>query len=112
MITYNVFKGRRGEGKTKWLCEQLMNYMTNGEENIATNFVYVGNYTSFQLFKEAFRREFGIPCPLKHYKDKRDLRNEVYFTDELTQEIPFFDFNHMPVKGLWYITMDTEVFVN
>lgn len=110
-LSYCIFRGNRGEGKTKWLCEQLMKYLDEGFKDNQINFVYVGTMPSFLAFKDAFSRMYGMPCPIKHYTDKRSHYQEIYFTDEVTYEMPYFDCNHTPKSGIWYMTIDNEVFI-
>lgn len=109
MLDYKIFKAGRGEGKTKWLCEQLLGEMEKGE--LDTDFIYIGPRASYLAFKDSFMRTYNIPCPIRPYDEQRIHRKEVFFTDELTHDMLFFNSYCLPKDGVWYITIESSCFV-
>ena len=110
MSNIKIFRGNRGEGKTKWLAERIKECADAGRK-----LYYVGGIMHFDNVKRVYESMYYERCPMEFDNIEHVTRDHCFFTDELldsTRAIvalkPFIVENGCE----WYITMSKEDFVN
>lgn len=116
MMDKKIFKGNRGEGKTKWLVERAIDVMVKCDQGQIdrdeVDIFYIGDYATYANFCETYRSIMYTKCPIERWdhSDMNGCHNVILFTDELMYNINCIPSN-LPIEGTWYITMDAEDFV-
>ena len=111
-----IYKGFRGEGKTKWLVENAIDTVVSIStvaEVDATSIFYLGSAPRYDRFKKMYEDMMHTPCPITRW-DHDDMRGcdaAILFTDELMDEINCIP-SSLPTNGVWFITMSAEDFTN
>ena len=110
MSNIKIFRGNRGEGKTKWLAERAKECTEAGYK-----IYYVGSALSFDSVKRVYEVMYHERCPIEYGNTDGVTRDYCFFTDgfiDNTRAIaelkPFIVENGCE----WYITMSKEDFVN
>ena len=112
MIKKQIYCTGRGQGKTKWLVEQMAKEYENG-----VPCYYAGSEMSFSHIQLMWENIFHKKCPIKLLRREASFeRNSAYFTDNFFQQMQYWhDVVNNDIKGyggIWYITVDREDFVN
>lgn len=110
MLTTKILKKNRGEGKTQWLVQKALIKEDAGISDI----YYVGSSFGYKAFCDAYERIEHRKCKIALFSSKycNKTPNNVYLTDELTDEIANIDIAAMrSIGGTWYATMSGELFV-
>ena len=116
MLTKKIYRGNRGEGKTKWLVDRAIDTVIKCDQGIIdqdeVKLFYNGDYVTYVVFSETYREVMHTRCPIEHWehRDMNGCHNAILFTDELMYNINCVPSN-LPIEGTWFITMDAEDFV-
>ena len=111
-----IFKGNRGEGKTKWLVDRAIDTVIKFDQDILdaseVQVFYIGDYATYSNFVRKYEEVMHTKCPIERWEhsDMNGCHNAILFTDELIYNMPCVPSN-LPTEGVWYITMDAEDFV-
>ncbi len=112
MLIKRIFKGKRGEGKTKWLVENAIDsvVMTNGDAE--KKLFYIGNVKQYDVFCMIYQEKMHTKCPIERWEhdDMRGCDSAILFTDELMHNINDIP-TALPRDGIWFITMSSEDFI-
>ena len=110
-----IYKGYRGEGKTKWLVENAIDSVVISAQNNdeTTNLFYIGDIATYNNFVRTYEDIMHTKCPIERWdhKDMRGCNNAILFTDELMDNMNYIPCD-IPEGGIWYITMSSEDFVS
>lgn len=81
MDNIKIYIANRGQGKTKWLVERIIEHETEGKE-----MYYVGSEASYDGVVYLYQSTMHKRCPLLHMSDKTpdwNTKDECFFTDNL-----------------------------
>lgn len=116
MSNKRIYIAARGQGKTKWLIQNIINTV---KENEYLNYLYVGDKNTYNYVCDRYLTETGKHCPLMYVEQATDfvgLRedNAVCFTDNIFDTNNIFEYiNIIKNRNIpWYITIDDEDIVN
>jgi hypothetical protein len=112
MNNVNIFRAKRGEGKTKWLVERAFEEYTQGFTPI-----YIGLSKDFDIIRDVWRATIGTVCPIKDIAQCKRIsfQESCFFTDGLIEsalDVSFWSKDILARGCKWYITMSKEDFVN
>lgn len=116
MMDKKIFKGNRGEGKTKWLVDKAIDILIKIDQGLIDTedleVFYVGDFATHANFCNFYEKIMHTKCPIKRWlhNDMNGCHRAILFTDELLYNLPRIPSN-IPVEGEWYITMSAEDFV-
>ena len=114
MLIKRIYKGNRGEGKTKWLVENAIDSaVIAGQHNDGTKLFYLGDYSTYMNFSQTYENIMHAKCPIERWehKDMRGCDSAILFTDELMYNMNIIP-SDLPAHGIWFITMDSSDFTN
>ena len=113
MLIKRIYRGNRGEGKTKWLVENAIDSVVIAGNNQEESMLfYLGTEQKYQNFRSMYEEIMHTKCPIERWDhdDMRGCDKAILFTDELMNDINFIPY-HLPESGIWFITMDASDFV-
>ena len=114
MLIKRIYRGNRGEGKTKWLVENAIDtvVIANANEDEDTKIFYIGDYATYDNFRRSYEDIMHTKCPIERWehKDMRGCDTAILFTDELMYNMNCIP-SDLPNDGIWFITMDAVDFV-
>ena len=109
-----IFRANRGEGKTKWLFDRAAEAYDAGYE-----LYYVGTNKSMDGIVDRWLEERKEACPVRDiYQRWMPLVKQQKYcilTDGVFENAGYIGdiIDHLHrFDGVWYMTMDKEVFVN
>lgn len=109
-----IFRAKRGEGKTKWLFNKAVE-----AKRADYDLWYVGSFKTMKSLSEMWSAEFHEICPIKFVGSDYELKTYksayCFLTDELVEnfeKVGFWNKHIMDMNGVWYITMGAEHFIN
>ncbi|MBO5712014.1 MAG: hypothetical protein J6R47_04175 [Acholeplasmatales bacterium] len=113
MLIKRIYRGNRGEGKTKWLAENAIDCVTMTKGDDSKLLFYLGSCSRYENFCNKYESITHSKCPIPRWEhdDMRGCDSAILFTDELMasiNEIPCA----LPRDGIWFITMSAEDFVH
>ena len=114
MLIKRIYKGSRGEGKTRWLVEHAIDSVVSaGQNKDGTLLFYVGSEKKYDNFRFMYEEMMHCKCPIERWDhdDMRGCDTAIIFTDELMSDINEIPSN-LPKSGIWFITMDSCDFTN
>jgi hypothetical protein len=108
-----IFRAARGQGKTKWLVERIIEHEAEGKE-----MYYIGSVPSYERVVCLYQSTMHKRCPLINMTDKTphwNAADEYFFTDNLMDNLRAVA-SFAPIireySCTWYVTMDKEDFVD
>lgn len=115
MLIKRIYRGNRGEGKTKWLVENAIDsvVISGQHKDETTKLFYIGDVATYDNFVRTYENAMHTKCPIERWdhKDMRGCDSAILFTDELMYNISCIP-DDLPSSGIWFITMDNIDFVN
>ena len=113
MLIKRIYRGSRGEGKTKWLVENAIDSVVIAKNSNDTNIFYIGSPYGYDNFKTNYEEIMHSKCPIERWDhdDMRGCDSAILFTDELMADFVYIP-SDLPKDGIWFITMDTIDFTN
>lgn len=111
MSNINIFRAKRGEGKTRWLFDNAFKVRKDVDA-----LYYIGSEETFKDFAYTWESNLHEKCPIIRLCRGIAINEPCsFFTDEMMRNLKeVSDWSDIVkrTKGNWYITMSEENFIN